>query len=129
MPRSAPTPCRQPGCPQVLATPGYCDQHRGAQHRDYGRARRGFDEELGFYRTAAWRSARAALLREEPLCRACRDRGRLVPATIVDHVRPIKDGGARFDAANLQPLCAPCHNRKTARETARANAGLRGRSV
>ena len=129
MPRSAPTPCRQPGCPQVLATPGYCDRHRGAQHRDYGRARRGFDEELGFYRSAAWRSARAALLREEPLCRACRAGGRLAPATVVDHVRPIKDGGARFDPANLQPLCAPCHNRKTARETARANAGLRARSA
>ena len=129
MPRSAPTPCRQPGCAQVLVSPGYCALHRGAQHRDYGRARRGFDEELGFYRSAAWRSARAALLREEPLCRACRAGGRLAPATVVDHVRPIKDGGARFDPANLQPLCAPCHNRKTARETARANAGLRARSA
>jgi 5-methylcytosine-specific restriction protein A len=113
----------------VVASPGFCDRHRGSQHQDYARARRGFDEELGFYRSAAWRSARAALLREEPLCRVCRAGGRLAPATVVDHVRPIKDGGARFDAANLQPLCPPCHNRKTARETARANAGLRGRSV
>ena len=129
MPRRAPTPCRKPGCAEVVASPGFCDRHRGSQHQDYARARRGFDEELGFYRSAAWRSARAALLREEPLCRACRAGGRLAPATVVDHVRPIKDGGARFDPANLQPLCAPCHNRKTARETARANAGLRARSA
>jgi 5-methylcytosine-specific restriction enzyme A len=37
---------------------------------------------------------------------------------VVDHVVPLKDGGARFDRANLQPLCVSCHNRKTARETA-----------
>lgn len=122
MPRSAPTPCRQPGCPQVLISPGFCERHRGLQHRDYGRARRGFDEELGFYSSAAWRSTRAAVLRDQPLCRACQGLGRFVPAGVVDHVRPIKEGGQRFDMANLQPLCVPCHNRKTARETARAAA-------
>jgi 5-methylcytosine-specific restriction protein A len=37
----------------------------------------------------------------------------------VDHVQPIKEGGARFDAANLQSLCVSCHNAKTARESAR----------
>lgn len=56
MPKSAPTPCRHPGCGAVLATPGYCDAHRVAVHRDYGRARRGFDTERGFYQSAAWRA-------------------------------------------------------------------------
>jgi 5-methylcytosine-specific restriction protein A len=58
-------------------------------------------------------------LRDVPLCAACGARGRLVAAKVVDHVQPIKSGGARFDRTNLQPLCIPCHNRKTARESAR----------
>ena len=118
MPRKAPTPCRYPGCAAVLATAGYCDQHRVAVHRDYGRARRGFDTEVGFYQSARWRGVRAAFLREHPLCRVCAARGRVVPAVVVDHVVPVKDGGARFDVGNLQALCVTCHNRKTARETA-----------
>ena len=103
----------------VLATPGYCDKHRVAVHRDYGRARRGFDAEVGFYQSAAWRAVRAAFLREHPLCARCGGRGRVVAAMVADHVLPLKDGGARFDWTNLQALCVSCHNRKTAGETAR----------
>ncbi len=75
---------------------------------------------LGFYTSAAWRRTRDAFLREHPLCHACEGRGRFVPAVVVDHVTPLKAGGARFDVSNLQSLCASCHNRKTARETARS---------
>ena len=102
----------------MVATPGFCEAHRPLIHRDYGRARRGFDAEVSFYQSRQWRSVRAAFLREHPLCGACGAKGSLVPARVVDHVQPIKDGGARFDTANLQSLCVSCHNRKTARETA-----------
>lgn len=119
MARSAPTPCRYPGCAAVVPVPGYCDQHRVAVHRDYGRARRGFDAEVNFYQSREWRRVRAAFLREHPLCAACEARGRVVPAVVADHVQPLKDGGLRFDWANLQALCVSCHNRKTAGETAR----------
>ena len=119
MAKRAPTPCRYPGCAAVVATPGYCDRHRVAVHRDYGRARRGFDTELGFYKSAQWRAVRAAFLRQYPVCGVCAARGRVVAAVVVDHVVPVKDGGARFDVANLQALCVTCHNRKTAQETAR----------
>ena len=78
MPQAAPTPCRHPGCGVVMATPGYCDAHRSGQHRDYDRARRGFDTERGFYQSAAWRATRAAFLREHPLCVHCEARGRVV---------------------------------------------------
>jgi len=118
MPISAPTPCRHPGCGAVLAKPGYCPAHRGAVHRDYGRARRSFDSELGFYQSKNWREVRAVLLRDQPLCVRCEAAGRLVAAKVVDHIVPIKEGGARFGRSNLQPLCVACHNRKTARETA-----------
>lgn len=113
MPRNAPTPCRYPGCAAVLGKPGYCDAHRPAAHRDYGRARRGFDAEHGFYQSAAWRAVRAVFLREHPVCGHCQQRGRVVPAVVADHVQPLKDGGARFDWINLQALCVSCHNRKT----------------
>ncbi|WP_143295494.1 HNH endonuclease [Burkholderia pseudomallei] len=118
MPRRAPTPCRFPGCAEVLASPGYCAAHRGWAHRDYGRARRTFDAELGFYKSSAWQQCRAAYLRAHPLCAHCSGRGHTVAARVVDHVVPIKDGGARLDWANLQSLCTRCHNRKTATETA-----------
>jgi 5-methylcytosine-specific restriction protein A len=118
MPLRAPTPCRYPGCGAVLTKPGYCNAHRAGQHRDYGRARRRFDTEIGFYQSAAWRAVRAACLRAHPLCRLCEARGLLVAARVVDHVTPIKDGGERFEASNLQGLCVSCHNAKTARETA-----------
>lgn len=118
MPRKAPTPCRHPGCAAVLSSAGYCDVHRPASHRDYGRARRRFDAEVDFYRSGHWRSVRWAYLCEHPLCAICLGHERYVPATVVDHIVPIKDGGDRFDTANLQSLCVSCHNRKTARETA-----------
>ena len=119
MPRSAPTPCRYPGCSAVLAVPGYCETHRSVIHRDYGRKRRSFDAEVGFYQSREWRAVRAAHLTTHPLCVACEAAGRVVPAKVVDHVKPIKEGGARFDAANLQSLCVSCHNAKSARESAR----------
>ena len=122
MPLRAPTPCRHPGCGAVLTTPGYCDAHRAGQHRDYGRARRGFDTELGFYQSAAWRALRAALLRAHPLCRLCEARGLLVAAKVVDHIIPIKDGGARYDISGMQCVCIKCHNAKSARETAKRRA-------
>ena len=126
MPRAAPTPCRHPGCGAVLVTPGYCDAHRAVVHRDYGRARRGFDTERGFYQSAAWRAVRAAFLREHPLCAHCTARGRVVAAVVVDHVVPIKDGGARFDTRNCQALCISDHNAKSALERALRNRGSRG---
>lgn len=118
MPRSAPTPCRYPGCAQVLATPGYCAQHQSQVHRDYGRARRGFDTELGFYQSPRWRNTRAAVLRDNPLCARCESKGLLQPAKVVDHIVPVKAGGERYDRANLQSLCVPCHNAKTSAERA-----------
>lgn len=35
------------------------------------------------------------------------------PADVVDHIVPIKKGGAELDESNLQPLCHSCHNKKT----------------
>ncbi|MGB3390738.1 MAG: HNH endonuclease signature motif containing protein [Pseudaminobacter sp.] len=42
-------------------------------------------------------------------CVQCDARGRLE----VDHIKPIRDGGAPYDLENLQSLCPKCHARKT----------------
>ena len=56
---------------------------------------------------------RAYLLATEPLCRMCKAKGRTTAATIADHIRPLAQGGAAHDLANLQPVCADCHLDKT----------------
>lgn len=64
---------------------------------------------------AAWRKLRAAVLLEEPLCRLCKKKDPPVirAAKCVDH----EDGDPNNnDPKNLQPLCWPCHSRKTAKE-------------
>lgn len=60
---------------------------------------------------AAWQKLRASVLANESLCRHCRADGRVVIATDVDH---ISGDPSDNSMANLQPLCHPCHSRKTA---------------
>jgi 5-methylcytosine-specific restriction protein A len=73
--------------------------------KDYG------NEDSSWYRSKEWRKLRLMILQNEPLCRECS-----AVAEMVDHIRPIKEGGARLDPENLQPLCHSCHNRKRAQE-------------
>lgn len=56
-----------------------------------------------------WRKLRLLVLREEPLCRLCREIGRVRLAQVVDHIKPKSDGGTD-ERENLQPLCAHCHD-------------------
>jgi 5-methylcytosine-specific restriction protein A len=56
-----------------------------------------------------WRRVRAQTLLAEPLCRLCLSAGKTVPATIVDHIVPLADGGTHAQN-NLQPLCKRCHD-------------------
>lgn len=62
------------------------------------------------YRTPQWKSVRyLAKRRDGWKCVQCSAKGRLE----VDHITPIRDGGAPYDLANLQSLCPKCHSRKT----------------
>lgn len=69
-----------------------------------------------FYNSRAWRKLRKQFLMENPLCFHCQQKDEITPATVADHVVPINKGGAALDENNLQPLCASCHNRKSARD-------------
>lgn len=69
-------------------------------------------ERARFYSTAAWLKLRALKLSENPLCEC----GCKQPATEVDHIIPISQGGEPLDWDNLQSLTAACHSRKTAQD-------------
>lgn len=42
----------------------------------------------------------------------CVAEGRWERATVTDHIRALRDGGALFDPANHQSLCTRCNTRK-----------------
>lgn len=86
-------------------------------------AEKGSRHERGY--GAEWDKLRKQVLhRDNYLCQGCLQEGRLTPLCVkprdhaVDHIMPKAKGGT--DAAvNLQSLCAPCHDRKTARDEGR----------
>ncbi|MCX2816489.1 MULTISPECIES: HNH endonuclease [Pseudomonas] len=63
-----------------------------------------------------WRRIRdRILLRDQYTCRAC---GLVTKDLEVDHIINVAEGGSDDDS-NLQALCVPCHQEKTAAEAAR----------
>lgn len=116
-------PCRHPGCGRLVSS-GYCPEHKPLKA-----ARRVSAQWHGWYSLTVWTDdLRPNQLMREPWCRECARRGVRTKATVVDHVQPHRGDWARFtDRANLQSLCKPCHDRKTAREIAeerQKNAGI-----
>lgn len=103
--------CPTPGCPE-LTNGGRCATHRQAAEQNRGTAaQRG-------YGGRAWRVARRAVLRRDPICVLCRRDF----ATVADHW-PVSrrdllaDGVTDPDAPHrLRALCASCHSQETARE-------------
>ena len=110
----APTPCRYPGCPTLLSTPGYCDRHLRV-NRQQQDERRGSATSRGY--DARWRRARALFLSLHPLCVGCLRHGRTIAALVVDHIVPHRGNRDLFwDESNWQALCKRCHDVKTTRE-------------
>ncbi len=64
-----------------------------------------------FYHSVEWKKVRKIQLDKNPFCTEC---GR--PANTVDHIKAIKDGGAKLDMENLQSMCRSCHNIKESKE-------------
>jgi 5-methylcytosine-specific restriction protein A len=67
--------------------------------------------------TARWERYRLHFLRANPLCVMCQREGRVVPATVVDHVIPARDRPDLFwQPDNHKPLCASHHSSAKQRE-------------
>lgn len=117
MPRKPKRPCSYPGCPR-LTDGQYCEEHRRLREREYNRYGRD-ESSQNFYTSPAWRQARKRQLTEHPFCEECLKSGKRTKAAMVDHIVPIRKGGSRLDAENLQSLCWSCHSRKSAEEGSR----------
>ncbi|MWP40349.1 HNH endonuclease [Rhodobacter sphaeroides] len=124
--------CCAPGCEELApAGQAHCPDHAAeaearARSRK-ARAKAGAAAQAGaaFYATGRWRRARARFLAAHPLCADCAGLGLVVAAAEVDHIRPHRgDPGLMWDRANWQPLCRPCHSRKTAREVFHPPGGI-----
>ena len=111
MPWKPKTPCRYPGCNELVQSGGYCDKHRKQQHREYNRTQRDTFSKV-FYGSGQWKAASRRQLATQPMCAECAREGRATLAELADHIKPVREGGAKFDSANLQSLCWSCHNRK-----------------
>lgn len=123
MPAAAPRPCRHPGCAQLVRDgSGYCQAHQSdARAGTFADARRGSRHERGY--GSEWdRTRKRILRRDHGLCQVCLSIGRYTPADQVDHIINKARGGTGADE-NLQSICRPCHQAKTAAEA------MKGRGV
>ncbi|MDU2265242.1 HNH endonuclease signature motif containing protein [Clostridium celatum] len=102
-------PCKYLGCPN-LTEDKYCNEHKEFNVKERETAtERGYDSK--------WRTARSRFLKVNPLCVRCKDEGRLVKATVVDHIKPHREDKKLFwDESNWQALCKRCHDKKTMTE-------------
>lgn len=117
MPRKPKRPCSYPGCPRLVEGQ-YCEEHKKLTDAQYNKySRDNFSK--SFYKTPEWLFVRKRQLAEHPFCEECLKKGQAVRAVIVDHIRPIKQGGQPFAPSNLQSLCWSCHSRKSAEEGSR----------
>lgn len=110
MPSKPPRPCRAPACGhKTTASHGYCEDHAHL-HKPWG-TRKGSGRG-----GRPWRRKRDQVLqRDKGLCQPCMQQGRISPATQVDHIIPVAEGGTCADS-NLQAICKACHDVKTQAE-------------
>jgi 5-methylcytosine-specific restriction protein A len=97
--------CRYGNCHE-LTDKTYCPEHEKQVSRDYDKKRGNF-RDRGY--SSAWDKTRLLYLKEHPICEACEERGRFIPAKIVHHLKAVQDGGELLDFNNLRSLCNDCH--------------------
>lgn len=75
------------------------------------------------YSTQRWKRLRALKLAASPLCETCAPR--VVPATQVDHLDDVTQGGDPFPPLDrLSSKCASCHSRKTSHTRVHGHDGV-----
>lgn len=117
-------PCTTPRCP-ALTTGGPCAQHK-KQRQQVADTHRGTAQERGY--DYQWATFSTAWRAKYPVCgmRAdgalhaehsqCVQQGKLTTTDlVVDHIRPMADGGEKYAPANLSTLCRACNTRKNIR--------------
>lgn len=116
--------CVSPGCCDLAIDGGpHCPDHHEKRLARLAIARAAAKTSAAavagsvLYNDRRWRKAARQFLAHHPLCVDCSGVGLVVAAREVDHIVPHKGDKALFwQRSNWQPLCKPCHSRKTARE-------------
>jgi 5-methylcytosine-specific restriction protein A len=73
-----------------------------------------------WYSKQRWLTLRSRQLWDEPLCQMCQEAGRIVAATVVDHIKPHKGDPELFwNRQNLQSLCKAHHDVSKQRDEVR----------
>ena len=107
MPHKPKRPCSHPGCPE-LTNGRYCGEHAKLAAKTYERY--GRDPETRKRYGSAWRKISKQYLEEHLFCELCRQEGRMRAATLVHHIKNIREGGTN-DEENLMALCNSCHSK------------------
>ncbi len=112
------TKCGMLGCKNPKSRlNGYCIEHGGKDVRPYDPKYNSQAERAkanAKYNTRQWEALRIIQLSKHPLCIACQAEGRVVPATVVDHVFPWTHISEQaFYINRFQSLCATHHSTKT----------------
>ena len=65
------------------------------------------------YSRPRWRRLRKRVIYEQGyVCAGCREQGRIGPAEICHHRRPMKQGGDPWERSNLEAVCRKCHEER-----------------
>lgn len=116
--------CKYPGCPELLDSPGYCPRHTISREEKIARNRARFapqdnkktPDQRRFYSSKAWTETSKNHRILEPLCRRCREAGKVVPGALVHHNPPreflVANGLNPLDERFLETLCISCHQRE-----------------
>ena len=110
-----------PSMPKTFRPPG--QPSRAEQNRTHDTRRRRDNPARAWYQTRQWRELRKGQLEREPNCRECRKHGKLVKATVCDHVMPHRGDEVAFWAGPFQSLCKPCHDGHKQRQERRHARG------
>lgn len=99
--------CHFLGCNEgkIFGT-NFCQKHGAKRSQKY-------KENEKLYNSPGWKSIRASIKSQHPLCASCLSRGIIAPTEHIDHVIPHRRLVDRFMVNLFQGLCAACHTQKT----------------
>lgn len=83
-----------------------CEEH-GAKRSDK------YKKNEKLYNSAGWKSIKARMRSQHPLCASCLSRGIVSSTEHIDHVVPHRQDSVKFMVNVFQGLCAACHTQKT----------------
>lgn len=119
MPSRALQQCHEAGCTNLVRG-ARCAEHVRVEPTIKAREKRTDP----WYKRKLWRELRAMQLADFPLCEVCKQRGKMVPATEVHHIKARRSHPElALEPDNLQSICKPCHARHELGERRAAQVG------